>query len=87
MKHRLIKRISLLALALAFSLIALSVSSAPRTPVLLNEEVTYHYYSCCEYGVDTSSSLLGERTIHCDGHVTRWGQITPYYTVDSVPCP
>jgi Family of unknown function (DUF6289) len=86
MKSRLIKRSTLLALAMMVSLIALALSSAPPTAAL-NEEVTYHYYSCCYYGVDPDSSLLGERTIHCDGHVSRWGQITQYYTVDSVPCP
>jgi hypothetical protein len=85
MKSRLIKRSSLLAFAMMISLMALGLSSAPAAAI--NEEVTYHYYSCCSYGVDPDSSLLGERTIHCDGHVSRWGQITQYYTVDSVPCP
>ena len=75
-------------LALAAVVIALAAAFASAPPAAANaEEVTYHYWSCCEYGVDTSSSLLGERTIHCDNSVTRWGQITPYYTTDSTPCP
>jgi hypothetical protein len=81
-----LKRLPLLALAIVVTILTAALASAP--PAAANaEEVTYHYWSCCEYGVDTTSSLLGERTIHCDNHVTRWGQITPYYTVDSVPCP
>jgi hypothetical protein len=89
MKSRLIKRSPLLALAMTVSLIALALSSA-QPAAAVNEEVTTHFYSCCEPnngGVDPESALMGERTTHCDGHVSRWGQITQYYTIDSVPCP
>jgi Family of unknown function (DUF6289) len=83
MKSRLIKRTSLFALV---TLTVFAFSSA-KPAAVVNEEVTTHYYSCCFSGVDPDSTLMGERTTHCDGHVSRWGQITPYYTIDSVPCP
>lgn len=82
MKSRLTKHIQLLVFASAVTLTAMALSPA-STVGAVTEQVTYHYYN----GPDETSGLVGERVNTCDGHVERWGQITQYYTVDSVPCP
>ena len=86
MKVRLTKRTPVFALAITVTLTAFAFSSA-KPAAVFTDEVTTHYYSCCQDGADPDSTLLGERTTHCDGHVSRWGQITPYQIVTSVPCP
>jgi hypothetical protein len=82
MKSRLTKRIQLLALAIAITLIAMAFSP-PSTVLAVTEQVTYHYYD----GPDETSGLVGERVNTCDGHVERWGRITQFYTVDTASCP
>jgi hypothetical protein len=82
MKSRLIQRIQLLVFASAMTLTAMALFPT-STVDAVTEQVTYHYYN----GPDETSGLVGERVHTCDGHVERWGQITQYYTVDSVPCP
>lgn len=82
MKSILIRHLRLLVFAVAVIFTAMAVSPTP-TVSAVTDEVTYHYYN----GPDETSGLVGERTMTCDGHVVRWGQITQYYTVDTVPCP